>query len=296
MKSGSVLVSHVWAHKNLALARTLAGRRVTCLAMELMPRVTRAQPMDALSSQANIAGYKAVVLAASRLQKYFPLLMTAAGTVQPARVVIMGAGVAGLQAVATARRLGAIVEVSDIRPEVKEQVESLGGKFIELPMQESGAGAGGYAKEMSAEFLAKQQAVLRKRIVAADVVITTAQIPGRPAPRLVSADMVKEMREGAVIVDLAADSGGNCELTEAGKDVVKHGVLILGYSNLPNTMAEDASSLYARNVAALVGLFAKDGALTLDLGDEVIAGALLTHEGQVRHAPTVAALDGGAKP
>lgn len=296
LKDGAILVCHVWAHKNLAVVGTLRARRVTCLAMELIPRVTRAQPMDALSSQANIAGYKAVLLAASRLQKYFPLLMTAAGTVQPARVVIMGAGVAGLQAIATARRLGAIVEVSDIRPEVKEQVESLGGKFIDLPMQESGAGAGGYAKEMSAEFLAKQQEIVRKRVVAADVVITTAQIPGRPAPRLVTADMVKQMREGAVIVDLAADSGGNCELTEAGKEVVKHGVLILGDSNLPNTMAEDASSLYARNVVALVGLFAKDGALNLDLTDEVIVGALLTHAGEVRHAPTAAALAGGQKP
>lgn len=296
LKSGAILVSHIWAHKNQPVAATLRDRKVTCLAMELIPRVTRAQPMDALSSQANIAGYKAVLLAAGRLAKYFPLLMTAAGTVQPARVVIMGAGVAGLQAIATARRLGAVVEVSDIRPEVKEQVESLGGKFIDLPMQESGAGAGGYAKEMSADFLAKQQEILNKRIAAADVVITTAQIPGRPAPRLVTAAMVKSMREGAVIVDLAADSGGNCELTESGKEVVKHGVTILGYSNLPNTMPEDASSLYARNVTALVGLFAKNGALTLDVSDEVIAGALLTHEGQVRHAPTAALLGGGTKP
>jgi NAD(P) transhydrogenase subunit alpha len=296
LKGGAILVSHVWAHKNQALAASLRDRKVTCLAMELIPRVTRAQPMDALSSQANIAGYKAVLLAATRLGKYFPLLMTAAGTVQPARVVIMGAGVAGLQAIATARRLGAVVEVSDIRPEVKEQVESLGGKFIDLPMQESGAGTGGYAKEMGADFLAKQQEILRKRIAAADVVITTAQIPGRPAPRLVTAAMVKEMREGAVIVDLAADSGGNCELTESGKEVVKHGVTILGHSNLPNTLPEDASSLYARNVAALVGLFAKNGALTLDLADEVIAGSLLTHDGQVRHVPTAAALGGGTKP
>jgi NAD(P) transhydrogenase subunit alpha len=296
LKASAILVSHVWAHKNQALAATLRDRKVTCLAMELIPRVTRAQPMDALSSQANIAGYKAVLLAASRLGKYFPLLMTAAGTVQPARVVIMGAGVAGLQAIATARRLGAVVEVSDIRPEVKEQVASLGGKFIDLPMQESGAGAGGYAKEMGADFLAKQQEILKKRIAAADVVITTAQIPGRPAPRLVTAEMVQSMREGAVIVDLAADSGGNCELTESGKEVVKHGVTILGYSNLPNTLPEDASSLYARNVAALVGLFAKNGAVTLDLADEVIAGSLLTHDGQVRHAPTAAALAGGTKP
>jgi NAD(P) transhydrogenase subunit alpha len=205
----------------------------------------------------------------------------------------MGAGVAGLQAIATARRLGALVEVSDIRPAVKEQVESLGAKFINLPMQESGEGAGGYAKEVSAEFLAKQQAVLTERIAAADVVITTAQVPGRPAPRLVSEAMVKAMRPGSIIVDIAADSGGNCELTENNKEVTKHGVLIMGYSNLPNTMPEDASNLYARNVYALVKLLNDKGALKLNLEDEIIAGSLLTTDGTVRHQPTADAIKAG---
>jgi NAD(P) transhydrogenase subunit alpha len=290
LKPGAILIAHIFPHKVLPMVKTLSERKVSCLAMDLIPRISRAQVMDSLSSQANIAGYKSVVLAASRLGKYFPLLMTAAGTIQPARVVIMGAGVAGLQAIATARRLGALVEVSDIRPAVKEQVESLGAKFIELPMQESGEGQGGYAKEVSAEFLAKQQAVLKQKIAAADVVITTAQVPGRPAPRLVTEDMVKAMRQGSIIVDLAADSGGNCELTENNKEVTKHGVLILGYSNLPNTMPEDASNLYARNVQALVKLVNDKGALKLDLEDEIIAGALLTNDGAVRHAPTAEAL------
>jgi NAD(P) transhydrogenase subunit alpha len=293
LKPGAIVIAHIFPHKQLPSVKLLAERKVSTLAMDLVPRISRAQVMDSLSSQANIAGYKAVVLAASRLGKYFPLLMTAAGTIQPARVVIMGAGVAGLQAIATARRLGALVEVSDIRPAVKEQVESLGAKFIALPMQESGEGQGGYAKEVSAEFLAKQQAVLKQKISAADVVITTAQVPGRPAPRLVTEDMVKAMRHGSIIVDIAADSGGNCELTENNKEVVKHGVLIMGYSNLPNTMPEDASNLYARNVAALVKLLwdAKEkSGLKLDLEDEIIAGALLTNDGVVRHAPTAEAI------
>jgi H+-translocating NAD(P) transhydrogenase subunit alpha len=290
LKPGAILVTHMWPHKNLPVVKQLADRKISALAMDLIPRISRAQVMDSLSSQANIAGYKAVVLAASRLGKYFPLLMTAAGTIQPSKVIIMGAGVAGLQAIATARRLGALVEVSDIRPAVKEQVESLGAKFIDLPMQESGEGQGGYAKEVSAEFLAKQQAVLKAKIAAADVVITTAQVPGRPAPRLVTEDMVKAMRQGSIIVDIAADSGGNCELTENNKEVVKHGVLIMGYSNLPNTMPEDASNLYARNIYALIKLLNDKGTLKLNLEDEIIAGALLTNDGAVRHAPTAEAL------
>lgn len=289
-KPGAILVTHMFPHKNLDAVKVLAEKKVSTLAMDLIPRISRAQVMDSLSSQANIAGYKAVVLAASRLGKYFPLLMTAAGTIQPSKVVIMGAGVAGLQAIATARRLGALVEVSDIRPAVKEQVESLGAKFIELPMQESGEGQGGYAKEVSAEFLAKQQAVLKAKIAAADVVITTAQVPGRPAPKLVTADMVQAMRHGSIIVDIAADSGGNCELTENNKEVTKHGVLIMGYSNLPNTMPEDASNLYARNVQALVKLLNDKGELKLNLEDEIITGALLTTDGAVRHAQTAEAL------
>jgi NAD(P) transhydrogenase subunit alpha len=285
-KPGAILITHMFPHKNLDAVKLLAEKKVSTLAMDLIPRISRAQVMDSLSSQANIAGYKAVVLAASRLGKYFPLLMTAAGTIQPAKVVIMGAGVAGLQAIATARRLGALVEVSDIRPAVKEQVESLGAKFIDLPVQESGEGQGGYAKEVSAEFLAKQQATLKAKIANADVVITTAQVPGRPAPRLVTADMVQAMRHGSIIVDIAADSGGNCELTENGKEVTKHGVLIMGYSNLPNTMPEDASNLYARNIQALVKLFNDKGELKLNLEDEIIAGSMLTTDGAVKHAAT----------
>ena len=286
LREGAVLVCHVWTHKNLPLVKALRDRKVSTLALELIPRVSRAQSMDTLSSQANIAGYKAVLLAASRLGKYFPLLMTAAGTIQPAKVVIMGAGVAGLQAIATARRLGAVVEVSDIRPEVKEQVQSLGAKFIDLPMQESGSGEGGYAKEMGEDFLRKQQEILTAKVSAADVVITTAQIPGRPAPRLLTAAMVEKMRTGSIVVDLAADSGGNCELTENGKEVVKHGVLILGYSDLPGTVAEDASSVFARNLVSLLQLLMGKEGFKLDLADEIIAGALLTHAGEVRHART----------
>jgi len=290
LREGAILVSHVWPHKNLPVVRALLARKVSTLALELVPRISRAQSMDTLSSQANIAGYKAVLLAAGRLAKIFPMLVTAAGTIQPARVVVMGAGVAGLQAIATAKRLGAVVEVSDIRPEVKEQVESLGAKFIDLPMQESGSGEGGHAQEVSAEFLQKQQSIVAARIAAANVVITTAQVPGRPAPKLVTEAMVKGMRKGSVIVDIAADSGGNCELTENGKEVVKHGVVIMGYSGLPATMPEDASTLFGRNIVALLALvMGKDG-LVINLEDEVIAGALLTHQGEARHKPTAEAL------
>jgi NAD(P) transhydrogenase subunit alpha len=242
--------------------------------------------MDALSSQASIAGYKAVLLAAYRLGRYFPLLMTAAGTIPPSKVVIMGAGVAGLQAIATAKRLGATVEVSDIRPAVKEQVESLGGRFIELPLAESGEGEGGYARQMSEDFLRQQREIVARHVAAADVVITTALVPGKPAPRLVSRDMVEAMRPGSVIVDLAAEQGGNCELTRQGEEVDHHGVLVLGPPDLPSQTPYDASVLYARNVWALVQGLVADGELALDPDDEVVAGALLTHAGEVRHAAT----------
>jgi H+-translocating NAD(P) transhydrogenase subunit alpha len=286
LKAGSLLVGLLAPHRNPDLVRVLAERRITSLAMELVPRITRAQSMDALSSQANIAGYKAVLLAALRLPKYMPLLMTAAGTIKPARVVVMGAGVAGLQAVATARRLGAIVEVSDIRPAVKEQVQSLGGRFIELPMaetSESGEGAGGYAREMGEDFLRRQREIVQRHLSQADAVITTALVPGRPAPRLVTAEMVDAMRPGSVIVDLAVEQGGNCELSEADREVVHKGVLILGPSNLAATMPHDASSLYARNVWALLQLLLKEGGIAVDTQDEVVAGTLLTHDGQVVH-------------
>ncbi|MBW3563767.1 MAG: Re/Si-specific NAD(P)(+) transhydrogenase subunit alpha [Acidobacteria bacterium] len=293
MKQGAILIGLLTPHRRSDLVRKLRDGRVSSLAMELVPRISRAQSMDALSSQASIGGYKAVLLAASRLGKYFPLLMTAAGTIKPARVVVMGAGVAGLQAIATAKRLGSIVEVSDIRPAVKEQVESLGGKFIELPMEESGEGAGGYAKEMGEDFLRKQREIVARHVSAADVVITTAQIPGRKAPTLVTEEMVKAMRKGAVIVDLAVDSGGNCEISEPEREIERHGVHILGYSNLPATVPEDASTLYSRNVYSLLGLVkTKEGGLTLNLEDEVIDSTLLTHDGVVRHAPTAALLEG----
>jgi NAD(P) transhydrogenase subunit alpha len=286
LRSGALLIGLLAPHRELDLVRLLAERGTTSLAMELIPRITRAQTMDALSSQANIGGYKAVLLAALHLPKYFPLLMTAAGTIKPARVVIMGAGVAGLQAVATARRLGAIVEVSDIRPAVKEQVQSLGARFIELPLAESGEGQGGYAREMGEDFLRRQREIVQQHLSQADAVITTALIPGRPAPKLVTTEMVNAMRPGAVIIDLAVEQGGNCELSQADQQVVHGGVVILAPSNLPATMPHDASSLYARNVNALLQLLWKDGKLAVDPADEVIAGSLLTHEGRVAHGPT----------
>jgi NAD(P) transhydrogenase subunit alpha len=292
MKPGAVLISFLSPHKNVPMVRTLVSSKVSALAMELVPRITRAQKMDALSSQASIAGYKAVLMAAGRLPRYFPMLMTAAGTIPSAKVVIMGAGVAGLQAIATAKRLGAVVWVSDVRPAVKEQVESLGGKFIDLPMQESGEGHGGYAKEMSKEFLEKQQAIIAEHVASADAVITTAQIPGKPAPRLITAATVQKMRPGSVIVDLAAEQGGNCELTEPGKEVIKHRVLLMGQLNLPASMPFDASTLYARNVLELVLHVARGGKLNLDLEDEITKGTLLTHDGKVVHAPTASLVAG----
>ncbi len=285
LRSGALLAGLLAPYRNPELVQRLAEGGVTAFAMELIPRVTRAQGMDVLSSQASIAGYKAVLLAASRLGKYFPLLMTAAGTVPPARVVILGAGVAGLQAIAIARRLGAVVEVSDIRPAVKEQVESLGGKFIELPEAMAGAGGegtGGYAREMGEDFLRRQRALVTERLAAADVAITTALVPGRPAPRLITREMVEAMRPGAVIVDLAVEQGGNCELSQADREVVHGGVLILGPSNLPAAMPHDASSLYSRNVLALLLHVLADGKPAIDTADEIVAGALLTHGGQVR--------------
>jgi NAD(P) transhydrogenase subunit alpha len=291
LKPGAVLIGLLAPYRNLDMVRTLATGRVTSLALELVPRVTRAQPMDALSSQASISGYKAVILAAWRLPKYLPLLMTAAGTIKPARVVVMGAGVAGLQAIATAKRLGAVVEVSDIRQAVKEQVESLGGKFIELPQAESGEGQGGYAREMGEDFLRQQREIVQRHLAAADAVITTALVPGRPAPRLVTAEMVRAMRPGSVIVDLAVEQGGNCELSKADCEVVENGVVILGPSNLPAAMPHDASLLYARNVHALLQLVIdKEGKVAPSLGDEIIAGALLTHGGEVLHQATAAQL------
>jgi NAD(P) transhydrogenase subunit alpha len=290
LKEGAILIGFMSQHKNLDSVRILRDHKVSTIAMELIPRISRAQSMDALSSQASIAGYQAVLMAATYLDKYFPLLMTAAGTIQPAKIVIMGAGVAGLQAIATAKRLGAVVEVSDIRPAVKEQVESLGGRFIDFPLDESGEGEGGYARELSAEQLAAQQKVVREKIVAADAVITTALVPGRPAPKLITKDMVADMREGAVIVDLAVEQGGNCELSKSGEMVVAEGVTIIGLPNMPAATPADASLLYARNIQAVLLSLLSEGEIVLNLEDEILDGALLTHNGEVRHGPTAEAL------
>ena len=288
-RSGAYLFALLDPHRNGELVERLAARGVVLFAMELVPRTTRAQSMDVLSSQASISGYKAVLLAAGRLGKYFPQLMTAAGTIQPARVVVLGAGVAGLQALATARRLGAVVEVSDVRAAVKEQVESLGGRFIDLPQMPSAEGAGGYAKEVSREFLDQQRAILTARIAAADVVITTAQVPGKKAPVLLTRAMVEAMKPGAVVVDIAAAQGGNCELTRADEEVIHGGVRILGPSNLPATLPADASLLYARNLGNLLQLLWKDKVLSIPESDDVVMGTLLARDGRFVHPAFAAA-------
>ncbi len=291
LKEGAALVATLQPLTNKDTVRALAGRHTVAFSMDMIPRVTRAQPMDSLSSQSNIAGYKAVLAAANSLPKFFPMLTTAAGTVTPARVLVLGAGVAGLQAIATARRLGAVVEAFDTRPVVKEQVQSLGAKFLEIELGEQGEGTGGYAKELSEEAHKKEQELVGKHVKDADVVITTALVPGRRAPILVTADMVRGMRAGSVIVDLAAEMGGNCELTEPGQTVVREGVTILGEVNWPSTVSIHASQLYSRNVSALLAHLTKDGALVLDLEDEITKGALITNGGQVVHGATKAALE-----
>jgi H+-translocating NAD(P) transhydrogenase subunit alpha len=269
--------------------RALAAKGATVYSLDLLPRISRAQSMDALSSQATVAGYRAGLSAAEHLAKFFPMFMTAAGTVPPAKVLVMGAGVAGLQAIATARRLGAVVRAYDVRAAAKEEVQSLGAKFVELDL-ETQDGAGGYAKEQSAEYLAKQQELLAAEVAAADVVITTAQIPGRKAPVLVTESMVEGMSEGAVIIDMAADSGGNCELSVAGQDVLAHGVTIVGMSNPPASMPTHASFLYSRNIANFLALVVKDGELAPDFDDEIVAGTCVVKAGTVVHAATAEAL------
>jgi len=280
LKSGSVLISFLQPATQADVVKALAKRGVTAFSLELLPRISRAQSMDALSSQASAAGYKAVLMAAGRLGKFFPMMMTAAGTVAPARVLVMGAGVAGLQAIATARRLGAIVSAYDVRPAVKEEVQSLGATFIELAL-ESQQGEGGYAREQSEEFLRKQRDLIGEHVAKSDVVITTAAVPGRRAPLLVTGDMVKAMRPGSVIVDLAADTGGNVELTQAGKDLDVGGVTIIGTRNVPSTMPLHASQLFARNVMNLLLHLVKDGAITLDFQDEITKGSCVTHGGAI---------------
>jgi NAD(P) transhydrogenase subunit alpha len=280
LQKGAVLISFLQPATQGDIVTALAKRGVTAFSLELVPRISRAQSMDALSSQASAAGYKAVLIAAGRLGKFFPMMMTAAGTVAPARVLVMGAGVAGLQAIATARRLGAVVSAYDVRPAVKDEVKSLGATFIELPL-EAQEGQGGYAKEQSEEFLRKQRELIGEHIAKSDVVITTAAIPGRRAPLLVTADMVKGMRPGSIIVDLAAETGGNVELTTAGEDVEVGGVTIIGTRNVPSTMPLHASQLYARNVANLLLHLVKDGAIKLDFADEITKGACVTHGGEI---------------
>ena len=280
LPKGSVLISFLQPATEAGIVHALAAQGVTAFSLELVPRISRAQSMDALSSQASASGYKAVLMAAEQLGKFFPMMMTAAGTVAPARVLVMGAGVAGLQAIATARRLGAVVSAYDVRPAVKEEVQSLGATFIELPL-ESQEGEGGYAREQSEEFLRKQRELIGEHIAKSDVVITTAAVPGRRAPLLVTADMVKGMRAGSIIVDLAAESGGNVELTKAGEDVDVNGVMIMGRRNVPSTMPLHASQLYARNVANLLLHLVKDGAINLDFADEITKGACVTHAGEI---------------
>jgi H+-translocating NAD(P) transhydrogenase subunit alpha len=281
---GATLIGLLEPLTNPDGVRALADAGVTAIAMEAIPRISRAQSMDALSSQANIGGYRAVLLAGELMQRFYPMLMTAAGTIPPAKVLVLGAGVAGLQAIATARRLGAVVEAFDVRAAVKEQIESLGANFVELDMGFDAEAEGGYARQLTDEEQQKQRELLADEIERQDVVITTALVPGRPAPLLVTADAVKRMKPGSVIVDLAGAAGGNCELTEPGETVVKEDVTIAAPLNLPSEMAEHASMLYARNVQALLDLLADDeGNLHLDFDDEIVAGATVTRDGEIVH-------------
>ena len=282
LKKGAILLGLLNPYGNKDLLKIINSNMISTLSLELLPRISRAQSSDVLSSQANIAGYKAVLLAASELDRYFPMLMTAAGTVQPAKVVVLGGGVAGLQAVATAKRLGAIVFVSDIRPAVQEQVESLGARFIELPeIDEKPGEAGGYAKAVTPEFLKKQKATLTKYLSEADVAICTAQVLGKKAPVLIDSPMLEKMRPGAVVIDLAVAQGGNCEGTKANETIIKDGVKLIGAGELPSSVPYDASSLYAKNLTSLITPFIKDGLIKLDKEDELISGCLLSDEGVV---------------
>jgi H+-translocating NAD(P) transhydrogenase subunit alpha len=291
LKEGSTIVSFLYPLQNLDTIRALSARKVTAFAMELIPRISRAQSMDALSSQANVSGYKAVLIAADSLPKMFPMMMTAAGTISPSRVFVMGAGVAGLQAIATAKRLGAVVEAYDVRPVVKEQIMSLGAKFVELPVEAKDAQtAGGYAKAQSEEFYKKQQELLAEHAGMSDVIITTALVPGQKAPILVSEDAVKRMRPGSVIVDLAAEQGGNCALTDPGKTTVKYGVTIHGPFNVPSSMAPQASQLYARNITSFVSSVFKQGVATFDVKDDLVRGPMVLNRGEVVHEATKNAL------
>jgi NAD(P) transhydrogenase subunit alpha len=292
LRASAVVIGFMQAHARAAEVQALQARGITSFAMELVPRISRAQSMDALSSQAAIAGYKAVLIAANHLQKFFPMLTTAAGTIRPAQVLVIGAGVAGLQAIATARRLGAVVEAYDVRSATREQVKSLGAKFVDTGV--SADGAGGYARELTAEERAKQQEVLDSRIAAADAVVTTASVPGRPAPKIISRAAVERMRPGSVVVDIAAEQGGNCELTRAGEVIEHQGVSIIGAVNLPASLAYNASEMYSRNLYNFLKPALVKGELAIDWNDEVFAQSCLTSGGQIKHAPTAKALEGKA--
>jgi NAD(P) transhydrogenase subunit alpha len=290
MKAGTVLIGFMSAHNNLEQVAKLRDAKITSLAMEFVPRISRAQSMDALSSQAAVAGYKSVIMAADLASVFFPMLTTAAGTIRPAKVLVIGAGVAGLQAIATARRLGAMVEGYDVRSATKEQVESLGAKFVDMEVKAEGEG--GYARELTEEEKQQQQAILAKHVAAANVVITTAAIPGRPSPKIITKEMVEGMNPGSVIIDLASEGGGNCELTQAGKTIEHQDVIIHGPLNVASQTPIHASEMYAKNLFNLLSLMIKDGELAIDWQDEVILGSTLTHDGEIKHAPTREKVEG----
>lgn len=294
IKKGSLLITFMYSLHYPEVAKQCAEKGIDVIAMEAIPRTTLAQKMDALSSQANISGYKSVLVTANALGKIFPLMMTAAGTIQPARVVIMGAGVAGLQALGTAKRLGAVVEVSDIRPAVKEEVQSLGGRFIEVDTDEDMQDEGGYAKEASEEFLKKQKELLFKHITEADIVITTALVPGRKAPVLVTEEMVKNMRPGSVVLDMAVEFGGNCEISEMDKTVKKYNVTIVGESNLPSLVPTNSSEVYSKNLLALLDHISTEGKVELNMEDEIVKGSLITKDGKVINERTKQLLESGS--
>jgi NAD(P) transhydrogenase subunit alpha len=292
MRDGAAVAGLMYGHINKDLVAALKNKKITGFGMELIPRISRAQSMDVLSSQAAASGYQATLIAATTLDKFFPMLTTAAGTIRPAQVLIIGAGVAGLQAIATAKRLGAVVKGYDVRSATKEQIESLGAKFVDTGV--SADGEGGYARELTAEEKQQQQAALDKEIAQSDVVISTAAIPGRPAPKIISAAAVAAMKPGAVIVDIAAETGGNCELTKAGETVVVNNVKIVGPVNLPSSLGRNASEMYARNLYNFISPAIVEGELKIDWEDEVFASSALTHDGEIKHEPTREAIEGGS--
>lgn len=293
LKQGSVVMGFMTPHEGDTRIKTFTKNKVTSFSMELVPRITRAQSIDALSSQASIVGYKSVLLAANMMPKLFPMLTTAAGTIRPSTVLVIGAGVAGLQAIATAKRLGAVVEAYDVRSATKEQVESLGGKFIKTGV--SAEGEGGYARELTDEEKQQQADVLADHVAKADAVITTAAIPGKPAPKLIDKATVERMKRGAIIIDLAAETGGNCEVTKAGKEVDHNGVIVYGPKNTASALCQHASEMYSRNLYNFLALIIKDGELTLDWDDQVQTDSCLTHDGEIKHGPTRERLEGGKK-